>query len=136
MDPIVRFSDLLPSQRLPESFGIAHLAVVTLQPDFAGLVVPSKLQGYMARGVPILYIGPDSDIDRFVTRSMGGICHRCGDVQGVAASLIELAATRGRLLALGVKARQFYDDEFAEVHGLARYEAVIRSVINESCATL
>jgi glycosyltransferase involved in cell wall biosynthesis len=136
MDPIVRFSDLLPSQRLPESFGIAHLAIVTLQPDFAGLVVPSKLQGYMARGVPILYIGPDSDIDRFVTRSMGGICHRCGDVQGVAASLIELAATRGRLLALGVKARQFYDDEFAEVHGLARYEAVIRSVINESCATL
>jgi glycosyltransferase involved in cell wall biosynthesis len=134
IDPIVRFSDLLPSQRLPESFGIAHLAIVTLQPGFAGLVVPSKLQGYMARGVPILYIGPDSDIERFVARSMGGVCHRCGDIRGVAASLIELAANPDRLVTLGAKARQFYDEEFSEARGLARYEAAIRSVLKESCA--
>jgi colanic acid biosynthesis glycosyl transferase WcaI len=134
LDPIVRFSDLLPSQRLPESFGIAQLAIVTLQPGFSGLVVPSKLQGYMARGVPVLYIGPDSDIERFVARSMGGVCLRCGDDLGVAATLIDLAANRDRLALLGVKARQFYNEEFAEPHGLARYEAAIRSVLKQSSA--
>ena len=68
----MHFSDLLPARRLPESFGIADVAVVTLRVPFAGLVVPSKLQGYMARGIPTLYIGPDSDIERFIERSAGG----------------------------------------------------------------
>jgi glycosyltransferase involved in cell wall biosynthesis len=132
IEAIVRFSDLLPAQRLPESFGIAHLAIVTLQPGFEGLVVPSKLQGYMARGVPVFYIGPDSDIDRFVTRSMGGECYRCGDVDGVAAALVKLAGDPHRLLTLGTQARRFYEHEFAESRGLARYEAAIRSVLSES----
>jgi colanic acid biosynthesis glycosyl transferase WcaI len=134
IDAIVRFSDLLPAHRLPESFGIAHLAIVTLQPGFAGLVVPSKLQGYMARGLPVLYIGPDSDIDRFVTRSRGGVCLRCGDVQGVATALIDLARNPDRLAMLGRSARQFYDAEFTGQRGLACYEAVIRSLLNESSA--
>ena len=132
IEAIVRFSDLLPAQRLPESFGIAHLAIVTLQPGFEGLVVPSKLQGYMARGVPVFYIGPDSDIDRFVTRSTGGVCYRCGDVEGVAAALVDLAGDPGRLRTLGIQARQFYEHEFTESRGLARYEAAIRSVLNGS----
>ena len=132
LDGVVRFSDLLPARRLPESFGIAHLAVVTLQPGFAGLVVPSKLQGYMARGVPVLYVGPDSDVERFVMRSMGGLCFRCNDVEGVATSLIELAGNRERLALLALKARQFFDGEFAAPHGLARYAGLIRAVLNES----
>jgi glycosyltransferase involved in cell wall biosynthesis len=130
IESIVRFSDPLTSQRLPESFGVAQLAVVTLQPGFEGLVVPSKLQGYMARGIPVLYIGPDSDMDQFVKRSSGGICVPCDDVQGVASILIALAADRRRLAMLGLHGRQFYDAEFAKAHGLARYESTIRSTLN------
>jgi glycosyltransferase involved in cell wall biosynthesis len=129
---IVRFSDLLPARRLPESFGIADVAVVTLRGPFAGLVVPSKLQGYMARGIPTLYIGPDSDIERFITRSAGGISIRCRDVPGVCTALTELAASRERLTQLGTQARQFYEREFARQHGLARYEAVLGSVLEQA----
>jgi len=134
IESIVRFSDPLASERLPESFGIAQLAVVTLQPGFEGLVVPSKLQGYMARGIPVLYIGPDSDIDRFIKRSSGGISVPCDDAQGVASTLIELAADHQRLAMLGLHGRQFYDAEFAKAHGLARYESTIRSVLNPNSA--
>lgn len=134
IEPIVRFSDLLPAQRLPESFGIAHLAIVTLQNGFAGLVVPSKLQGYMARGMPVLYIGPDSDVERFITRSQGGVCFRCDDVEGVATALIDLAGNRDRLALLAVRARQFYEQEFARQHGLSRYETVIRSLLDETAS--
>jgi colanic acid biosynthesis glycosyl transferase WcaI len=130
----VRFSDLLPAQRLPESFGIAHLAVVTLQPAFAGLVVPSKLQGYMARAVPVLYIGPDSDIERFVTRSQGGICFRCGDIDGVTRALVELAASPERLATLAGNARDFYAAEFSAQRGLARYAAVVQGLLAEGAA--
>jgi len=132
IEAIVHFSDLLPARRLPESFGIADVAVVTLRAPFAGLVVPSKLQGYMARGIPTLYIGPDSDIERFIERAAGGICLRCDDVPGVARALIELAGNRERLAELGARAREFYEREFAREHGLARYEAVIGSVLEHA----
>ncbi|HEY6824397.1 MAG TPA: glycosyltransferase family 4 protein [Steroidobacteraceae bacterium] len=130
LEAIVRFNDLLPPARLPESFGLAQLAVVTLQPAFAGLVVPSKLPGYMARGMPVLYVGPDSDIERFVKGSGGGVCQRTGDVQAVRATLIELAHDRERLAALGVRGRRYYEEQFAVQHGLMRYEAVIREVLD------
>ncbi len=135
IESIVRFSDLLPAERLPESFGIAHLAIVTLQPGFEGLVVPSKLQGYMARGIPTLYIGPRSDIDQFVERSSGGVSVRCENVEGVATAIVELAADRQRLALLGRQASEFYDAKFAKARGLARYESAIHAVLNEDFAT-
>jgi colanic acid biosynthesis glycosyl transferase WcaI len=131
IDSIVQFRDLLSSNRLPESFGLAQLAVVTLQAGFEGLVVPSKLQGYWARGVPVMYIGPRSDVDIFVERSCGGVCLRCGDIEGVARTVTALAADRQRLAMLSVRGRQFYEEEFAKARGLARYESAVNSVLND-----
>jgi glycosyltransferase involved in cell wall biosynthesis len=125
----VRFSPLLPASRLPESFGLADIAVVTLRSAFAGLVVPSKLQGYMARGIPTLYIGPDSDIDRFITRASAGVCVREQDADAVAAAITQLAADRGRLARLGANASDFYLREFRRERGLAHYEALVRSLL-------
>ena len=134
MDSMVRFRDLLSSKRLPESFALAQLAVVTLQRGFEGLVVPSKLQGYWARGVPVLYIGPRSDIDFFVRRSRGGVSLRSGDVEGVAKTIIDLAADRTRLEWLGVQSRAFYEAEFARSRGLARYESAVNSILDAGAA--
>lgn len=133
---ITSFSELLPAQRLPESFGVADLAIVTLRPEFAGLVVPSKLQGYMARGIPVLYIGPSSDAEQFITDAVGGVCLRVNDVQGVADTLIELAADPRRLRQFGDNAQNFYAREFARERGLARYERVIRSIVEADRAAL
>jgi colanic acid biosynthesis glycosyl transferase WcaI len=132
LEAVVRFNDLLPAGRLPESFGLAQLAVVTLQPDFAGLVVPSKVQGYMARGVPVLYIGPDSDIERFLSQSGGGVCVRGGDTGGVREALIQLATDPVRLATLGGNARAFYESHFDRRHGLASYKSIVDSVIGHA----
>jgi colanic acid biosynthesis glycosyl transferase WcaI len=129
LQEVARFSELLPAHRLPESFGLADLAVVTLRPEFAGLVVPSKLQGYMARGIPVLYIGPNSDVEQFIAAAAGGVCLRVNDVQGVADMLVALAADRRRLRQLGDNARNYYARQFAREHGLALYESVIRSIV-------
>jgi glycosyltransferase involved in cell wall biosynthesis len=131
---VTRFSDMLPAHRLPESFGLADLAVVTLRTEFAGLVVPSKLQGYMSRGIPVLYIGPDSDVEQFIAGAASGVCLRVNDVQGVADTLIELAADRRRLRQLGDNARCYYAREFARDRGLALYERLIRSIVESDRA--
>ncbi len=134
MEPMVRFRDLLCSSRFPESFALAQLAVVTLQPGFEGLVVPSKLQGCWARGVPVLYIGPRSDIDLFVQRSRGGVSLRSGDIEGVAKVIVELAADPGLLASLGVQSRAFYEAEFAKSRGLARYESAVNAILDGGSA--
>ena len=134
LESIVRFSDLVEPGRLPESFGLAQLAAVTLRPGFEGLVVPSKLQGYMARGIPILYIGPDSDIDRFIQRSAAGLSLACGDSAAVASTLIELAGNPRRLADLGAAGRRYYAVNFSKSHGLSRYESVIRAALEPDAA--
>jgi glycosyltransferase involved in cell wall biosynthesis len=88
----------------------------------------------MARGVPVLYIGPDSDIERFVTRSQGGICFRGGDIDGVTSALVELAASPERLATLAGNARDFYAAEFSAPRGLARYAALVEALLAEGAA--
>jgi glycosyltransferase involved in cell wall biosynthesis len=125
----VRFSDLLPAERLPESIGLADLAVVTLRPGFEGLIVPSKMLGYMSRGVPVLYIGPPSDVDAFIERHSCGIVLRNGDVAGAAEAILGALRDPARLLAMGESGRLGYEVHLARDQGLARYEAIVRACL-------
>jgi len=122
---IVRFSGLVPADRLPESLGVADLAVATLRPGFEGLIVPSKVVGYMARGIPVLYIGPRSDIDHLVERHDCGFALRNGDVDGVRRALVDANADRAVLASRGESGRRGYDAELARQHGLERYASLV-----------
>jgi len=121
----VRFADLVPAERLPESLGIADLAVATLREGFEGLIVPSKVLGYMARGIPVLYIGPWSDIDHLVERYGCGYALRNGDVEGVCRSILDASADRDRLAARGEAGRKGYEVAMRRELGLEQYEAVV-----------
>jgi len=121
----VRFADLVPAERLPESMGVADLAVATLREGFEGLIVPSKVPGYLARGIPVLYVGPRSDIDHLIERYDCGYALRNGDVAGVTAAILDACGDRERLLARGRAGQAGYESELRRELGLARYETVI-----------
>jgi len=117
---------------LPQTLGVADLALVTLLPGFEGLVVPSKLLGHMARGVPTLYVGPkDGDVADVISRSSGGIVVGNGEAELLAARLVELASDRGRLSRMGDSAMRFYGENLAREIGLSRYRSVVRDVLDE-----
>lgn len=121
----VRFSDLVPAEQLPHSMGLADLAIVTLRPGFEGLIVPSKLLGYMSRGVPVLYVGPHSDVDHFLTRYGCGIALRNGDVAGVCNAIVNASQTPEALRAMGAAGASGYEADLSRTAALARYEAVV-----------
>ena len=56
----VRLLPFQPRQRLAESLSAADLHVVTMAPDLAGIVVPSKAYGVLRAGRPMLFLGPES----------------------------------------------------------------------------
>jgi colanic acid biosynthesis glycosyl transferase WcaI len=124
----VQFRPLVPFALLPHSLGVANVALVTLRQGFEGLVVPSKLLGYMARGVPALYVGPQSDAQYLIEESGGGACVANGDVAGLGNLLRRLANDQGTLSKMSRSAEQFYRDRLAQQIGLEQYRTVFEEV--------
>jgi colanic acid biosynthesis glycosyl transferase WcaI len=128
MADFVLFKPLVPAHLLPHSLGLADLALVTLGESFSGLVVPSKLLGYMARRIPTVYVGPPSDVSTMLAQSGGGLSFRNADVQGLAEVLGSLAVDRGALARMGSSAAQYYAEHFARSVALRRYADLIGSL--------
>jgi glycosyltransferase involved in cell wall biosynthesis len=125
----VVFKPSVPFSLLPHTYGMADLGVVTLLPGFDGLVVPSKLLGNMARGVPTLYIGPaGSDVDVYVRDSGGGLSLVNGDVDGLARRIAELAGQPARLREMGVAARRYYEQFLSRDVGISNYGRLLDAV--------
>jgi glycosyltransferase involved in cell wall biosynthesis len=124
----VQFHDLVPTDRLPESLGLADVALVTLRPGFEGLVVPSKLLGCMARGLPTVYVGPPSDAAALLERSGGGVSFGIGAVSELAQFFVESGLDGSALRSMGQDARAYYERELSREVALAHYrEAVERA---------
>ena len=125
LDDVVQFRGFVPLELLPHSLGLADAALVTLLPGFEGLVVPSKLLGYMARGVPTLYVGPDSDVARLVAQSGGGACVAAGDVAAFVRSVTNWASQPEALRAAGEAAAAYYEARLSRTRGLAAYRQAV-----------
>lgn len=129
LESVVIFKNLVPPDSLPDTMGMASIALVSMRPGFDGVVVPSKLAGYLARGIPILYIGPRSDISQIIEQSSAGACFENDDVQGVCQFLRMLIAEPAQLKAYGVAAQSYYDRHLAIDHGLASYRSIVADAI-------
>ena len=66
----VIFKDLVEPALLPYSMGLANLACVSIRSSYGGLVAPSKFPGYLARGLPVIYVGPNSDISEILNNKI------------------------------------------------------------------
>lgn len=129
----VTFKPFVPLSDLPRTHGMADLGVVTLLPGFDGLVVPSKLLGNMARGIPTLYIGPEgSDVDIYIRESGGGLSVINGDIAGFASGIAEVVKHPEKLQAMGLAAKSYYERFLARDVGIAHYARLLRTVTSTS----
>jgi glycosyltransferase involved in cell wall biosynthesis len=128
LDEHVIFRSLVPTELLPHSLGLADVALVTLRRGFEGLVVPSKLLGYMARGVPTMYVGPPSDVQAIIEASRGGVCVANDDVDRFASMLVKLASSPETIADMGASAARHYATHLSREKALARYVDLVRSV--------
>jgi colanic acid biosynthesis glycosyl transferase WcaI len=126
LEQFVLFENLVPADMLPHSIGLADLALVTLRDSFEGLVVPSKLLGYMARGIPTLYVGPRSDVSSMLQESNGGLAFLSGAIDALAEELVTLAGNRAALESMGEAARKYYDNHLSRAVAVARYAELVK----------
>lgn len=124
--PNLRLAPYQPRERLALSLSAADLHLVTLAPQLAGLMEPSKLYGIMAAGRPILYVGPlESEVARTIERESCGRVHRNGDAQGLAASILALATAEEERRALGERARRALETRYSRRVLTERFRQVL-----------
>lgn len=123
--PIVRFLPFRPANEIPCVMAAGDVHVVTIRRGLGGIVVPSKLYSILAAGRPVLVVAPeDTDVARIVRR------HECGVVvdpdkpEDVAEAIQALKSDRGRLQAMGQRARKA-SEEYARGNELEKFVEVL-----------
>jgi colanic acid biosynthesis glycosyl transferase WcaI len=126
----VRLLPYQPREQLNWSLGAADLAVITLQDEALGVMVPSKLYGHLASARPILYIGPPSGtVARVIQESGCGAVFAHGDVEGVVAFIEVLAADPERARAMGRAGRTAFDAHFGRSRSTADFMSICEALM-------
>lgn len=111
-----------PVEYMSEFYHIADACLVTLVGGNAiGHTLPSKVQGYMAAGKPIIGM-IDGSAKKVIQESGCGLCVGAGDIEGLANILCEFAGNIEKYLKCGEKGRRFYINNFSKEIFMQRLE--------------
>lgn len=124
------FKPLVPISDLPQTMGLAQMALVSIRSEFAGIVVPSKLAGFMARGLPIIYIGPPSGVSDSIEFSSSGSSFRNGDIESVSSFLRKVYYNRTLLLDFSRSSLSFYRSNWDSSIGLHKYSSTVKNILD------
>lgn len=131
----VRFLPYQPEDRLRFSLAAAHVHLVTLKPDMAGLSVPSKIYGILAVGRPVIFIGPEeSEAATIVREARCGAVIRPGDHQAVVRALIAYRDDRSLMDEHGRRARAYFDARCSRRLGTARFMDLLEEAEDRAAA--
>jgi glycosyltransferase involved in cell wall biosynthesis len=112
LDNVV-FRPYVSRDDLGESLSAGDLHLITLRPNLAGLLLPSKIYGVLAAGRPTLYIGPgDCEIAGMVREGRCGRRFAQGDAESLARTIADYASDPARCEAEGRRARELFADRF------------------------
>jgi glycosyltransferase involved in cell wall biosynthesis len=128
----VRFFPPCPLSELSGSLAGGDIHLISQRPGTQGLLVPSKLYSILAAGRPTIYIGPEgTEAASVVKESRSGILVDAGDVEAIACALTQLADDSALRLAMGERARQYYDAHCGEAGNSALIADITESAIKK-----
>lgn len=125
----VRFLPYQPYERLADSMAAADVHLVSLRPELEGLIVPSKFFGVLAAARPVVFVGaPDGELAGVIDAGRCGVVVAQGDGVGLAAAITELAADRGRCVAMGQAGLVLLRERYAREAAHAAWLRLLREV--------
>ncbi|MCF6227141.1 MAG: glycosyltransferase family 4 protein [Planctomycetes bacterium] len=124
----VHFFDYQPLDQLEDSLAACDLAVVALATAADGLAMPSKLQGILASGRPILALAAaESEVAKFVESQEIGIVVSDFDNPEAIEQAIESALKHPqKLLEMGQRARKLAEEKYSVAQAMAAYFAFLK----------
>lgn len=114
IEDIVVFYGRRPVDEMPKFYKLADACLVSLKANNAvGFTLPSKVQGYMAAGKPIIGMidGAANDV---INESGCGICVQAGDVEGLSQAMKTFIMAKEKYNDCGQKARNYFVENFSK----------------------
>jgi glycosyltransferase involved in cell wall biosynthesis len=129
-DRNIRFAGFAPESELETRLGSADIHLVSLRPEWTGIVVPSKFFGSLAAGRPVIFAGSqDSAIAGWIREHGVGWVLNNDNVDAVASELRELAAQPERLATLQRRCHAVYHEQFSQRTVLDRWDRKLRALL-------
>ncbi len=114
-----------PAGELAAHLRSADVLLASLDPAWAGCMLPSKLQGMFAAGRPVLFVGPEHcSLARWIEESGAGWVVAPGDGEGLAAALAAAADPEERRRR-GAAAQAFARAHFDRGRNCARIAGIV-----------
>jgi colanic acid biosynthesis glycosyl transferase WcaI len=125
----VRFLEYQDRERLPKVLAAADVHFVGLPRGLAGYIVPSRVNGILAAGRPILAaVDEESETADVIRRAQCGTTVAPDNLPSVAAVLRDMVIGKIDLAGQGANARRFAERELSLEGAVSAYRAVLRDV--------
>lgn len=131
-DANVSLAGFAPESELDKRLGAADIHLVSLRPEWSGLVVPSKFFGALAVGRPVLFAGPgDCAIAQWIAEHDVGWVLEPRSMDQVAAELRSVAADPQRLAELQRRCHRVYHENFSRSHVMDRWHRELTALVKD-----
>jgi putative colanic acid biosynthesis glycosyltransferase WcaI len=125
----VRFFSYQAKEKLGESLAAADVHFIPLRRGLAGAIVPSKLYGVLAAGVPfIAAVDADSEVAQVASATGAGLVIQPDSVSELSATLHWCLQNRTKLPAMGHRGRAIAETHFSRPVCVKSFQQVIASV--------
>jgi glycosyltransferase involved in cell wall biosynthesis len=126
-DTNIRFAPFADESALQARLEAADLHLLSLRPEWAGIVVPSKFFGSLAVGRPVLYAGPvESEVASWIAEHDVGLHIDDGQVAAAADRLHALLVDASDVARWKANALAVYRREFSKRAVNDRWDALLR----------
>jgi len=131
----VRFLPFQPRERLSEMMSTADICLVTLARGRGLTSVPSKVQGYMAAGRPVIAcVDEKSDTARELLADDAGRVVQPEDAEALASAIATALDDAAWRSSAGRRGRQALVDRYDRDKVLERFEAALSANVGETAA--
>jgi len=112
LENIICFYGRRPVSEMPKYYKLADACIVSLKADNkTGLTLPSKVQGYMAAGKPIIGM-IDGSAREVIEESGCGACVAANDIDGLATVMKDFIENRHKYENCGQLGREYFKANF------------------------
>jgi glycosyltransferase involved in cell wall biosynthesis len=127
LDNLVMYG-YVPKAATPGVEASAHCGLITLKDRALGVMSPSKLHGYLAMGLPIVYVGPEgSNVDEAIRRFGCGASLRHGEAEALVEYVSRLARDSRFRSELSERARRAFQDAYSDEAVLPQFDDLIEA---------
>ena len=126
----IRFAGFAPESELEKRLGAADIHLVSLRPEWTGVVVPSKFFGSLASGRPVIFAGDRrSAIAQWIQDFGIGWLLTSDTVKDVAEDLRTLSRSPARLTAMQQRCHSVYHEHFSHQRVVDRWDKELRHLL-------